>query len=188
MKYYLFYDPASYKAGASLFNENGELVSWSLITGKQGEPLAVRLRSQLSQLSMFVSKTVSFQDYLIAVIENIYGVASQRMELGSSAAVPLFLPQVVYHSSIPIQTWKKWLRDMGVPAQLTKGREALRRVAPEIDQKGLSDDVADSIIFGLYYFSKGKTNGEKSVQTPRRKRTGSKTPAKRNPATNRGKK
>lgn len=176
--YYLAYDPASYSAGAALFCKERGLIAWTGIMGKRDDPLPVRLKDQYTQLVSFVEQHINPWDYLTVLVENICAIPGQQLILAVSAALPLMLPHVKYYSSIQISSWKKWLVDSGVPKERCKGKPALSLVRPELVAAGMSDDVADAVIFGLYYLDKkGQVLDGKPVQAVRRKRT----PAKKSP-------
>ena len=179
--YYLAYDPASYSAGAALFCSDRGLIAWKAIIGKKDQSLPQRLRDQYAQLSAFVGQHVNVWEYVVVLVENVCAIPSQQMVLAASATIPLLLPQVNYYTLIQISSWKAWLVTQGVPKERCKGRPALSQIRPELPLVDMTDDVADAIIFGLYYLDKRQGANGKSIQTTRRNRPTAKKSPRANP-------
>lgn len=150
--YILSIDQASIAAGVSLWH-NGELIAWTVLSGGNKKvPMSKRLHLQRNQLEEFLKEhckgvvsTVLFEEVKSKFVQMI---------CGAYLTVGQICCRVGKDHFIHTRSWKSYAHRQGAegPVKDIKGVAALEGIGWDFTEFPIdSDDVADSILFYLYF-------------------------------------
>lgn len=152
-------DQASNAAGVSLW-QNGELLATMVLkAAKATDPMSARLRQQVEQLTVFLSKHVGDGGMITKILFEGVRARLVMTTVGAFLTCPLINAKVHPTASfVESFAWKKYARDRGATEASfkdIKGVKALRDIGFDVDGFGIeSDDEADSVLIYLTWASK----------------------------------